>query len=528
MTALLGEPAFCVRWHVASDQGRVAHVQPSGLVTGADVVTLGVSLVREGECWQLCVKPRREVVIDAVETTLPAALGEATALYLNGYNSWTDSVERSPRDRMRNFRVPRVAIRHWVLDASGDYRFVKADERPGHQHGFTYGYLRRDGEVALVGSLGEDTGMTLIREDLPAEALLVSKEPPAVPVKAGEKCCLLGLAVVRAENVDEAAARWLALCGIAVPPCSPLVGYTSWYRHYTNISEQCLLHDLDALANCLEDYDLGTRRPTFQMDDGYTRVGDWLHPDAEKFPHGLAAVAAAARERGLMPGIWVAPFVCERESQLFSAHPDWLLRDEKGELVVTGSHWSGHVALDTLNPEVRDYVARVMATLTGEWGFTLLKCDFLYAACMLPHGGMNRGQLMADAIGLLRQSAASGTWFDLCGVPIGSALGRTEFCRIGCDVGLDWDGAAYMRGTGRERVSTKNSLANTRGRAHLDGRAFRCDPDVFFLRPDVRLTDEQRTELLEADSTLGGVLFTSDDMSLWDADQRALFSRALG
>ena len=116
---------------------------------------------------------------------------------------------------------------------------------------------------------------------------------------------------------------------------------------------------------------------------------------------------------------------------------------------------------------------------------------------------------MADAIGLLRQSAASGTWFDLCGVPIGSALGRTEFCRIGCDVGLDWDGAAYMRGTGRERVSTKNSLANTRGRAHLDGRAFRCDPDVFFLRPDVRLTDEQRAELLEADSTLGGVLFVA-------------------
>ena len=146
---------------------------------------------------------------------------------------------------------------------------------------------------------------------------------------------------------------------------------------------------------------------------------------------------------------------------------------------------------------------------------------------MVPHGGMNRGQLMADALDLLRQSAAPGTWFDLCGVPIGSALGRTEFCRIGCDVGLDWDGPAYMRGTGRERVSTKNSLANTRGRAHLDGRAFRCDPDVFFLRPDVRLTNEQRMELLEADSSLGGVLFTSDDKSLWDADQRKLFSHAL-
>ena len=527
MTALLGEPTFCVRWHGDDGRRRAAHVQPSGLATGGDATSLGVSLQREGDSWRLSVEPSCEVVVDAVEATLPAALDEATALYLNGYNSWTDSVERDPRDRMRNFRVPRAAIRHWVLDASGDYRFVEADERPGHQHGFTYGYLRRNGEASLVGSLGEDAGMTLIREDLPAGKLLVSKEPPAVPVAAGERRCLMGLAVVCAGSVDEATERWLAFCGVRALPCSPLVGYTSWYRHYTDISEQCLLHDLDALADCLGSFALGERRPTFQVDDGYTRVGDWLHPDGEKFPHGLSPVAAAVRERGLMPGIWIAPLVCERKSQLFSAHPDWLLRDEKGELVVTGSHWSGHVALDTLNPEVRNYVARFMATLTGEWGFSLLKCDFLYAACMVPHGGMNRGQLMADALDLLRQSAAPGTWFDLCGVPVGSALGRTEFCRIGCDVGLDWDGPAYMRGTGRERVSTKNSLANTRGRAHLNGRAFRCDPDVFFLRPDVRLTDEQREELLEADSTLGGVLFTSDDMSLWDERQRKLFSRAL-
>ena len=527
MTALLGDPSMCVRWYAADGRQRVTHVQPSGLVTGADAAALGVVLAHEDECWRLYVTPRCEVVIDAVEATLPAALEEASALYLNGYNSWTDSVERSPRDRMVNFRVPRVAIRHWELDASGDYRFVKADERPGHQHGFTYGYLRRDGEVSLVGSLGEDTGMALIREDLPAGVLLVSKEPPAIPVVAGERRCLLGLAVVSAASVDEAAGKWLSLAGIGAPPCRPLVGYTSWYRHYTDISEQCLLHDLDALASCLEGFDLGGRQPVFQMDDGYTRVGDWLCPNAEKFPHGLTPVAAAARERGLMPGIWVAPFVCERKSQLFSAHPDWLLRDERGELVVTGSHWSGHVALDTRNPEVRDYVSRVMSALTEEWGFSLLKCDFLYAACMRPHAGMNRGELMADAIDLLRATAAPGTWFDLCGVPVGSVLGRTEFCRIGCDVGLDWDGALYMRGTGRERVSTKNSLANTRGRAHLDGRAFRCDPDVFFLRPDVLLTDGQRRELLEADATLGGVLFTSDDMSLWDADQRALLSHAL-
>ena len=203
------------------------------------------------------------------------------------------------------------------------------------------------------------------------------------------------------------------------------------------------------------------------------------------------------------------------------------LRDEAGEVVLTGSHWSGQVALDTLNSEVRAYVTASIRKAVDEWGFGFLKLDFLYGACMLPHGGKNRGELMADALDLLREAAGDGVWLDFCGVPMVSAFGRCEFCRVGCDVGLDWDDKAFMRLTGRERVSTKNNLANTRGRAHLDGRAFGCDPDVFFLRRDVKLTDVQRADLLDADTRLGSVFFTSDDLGAWDAGQLATYHAAL-
>lgn len=134
---------------------------------------------------------------------------------------------------------------------------------------------------------------------------------------------------------------------------------------------------------------------------------------------------------------------------------------------------------------------------------------------------------MADALDLLRDSVPEGTLFDLCGVPIMSAIGRTEYCRIGCDVGLDWDGAPYMRISGRERVSTKNALGNIRGRAHMDGVAFLNDPDVFFLRDDVKLSEAQKKTLLEADASLGSVLFTSDDMGSWSEEQKRTFEEAL-
>ena len=193
----------------------------------------------------------------------------------------------------------------------------------------------------------------------------------------------------------------------------------------------------------------------------------------------------------------------------------------------TGPHWSGAYALDTRNPAVRDYVRDVVRTVVRDWGFGLLKLDFLYAACLVPHDGMNRGELMADAMQLLREAAGEDTLLLGCGVPLGSAFGVVDYCRIGCDVGLDWDDKPHMRLLHRERVSTKNSLTNTVTRAPLDGRAFGNDPDVFFLRTDVKLAARRRTSLLHADAKSGSVLLTSDDMGEWSASDRAQFQSAV-
>jgi alpha-galactosidase len=236
---------------------------------------------------------------------------------------------------------------------------------------------------------------------------------------------------------------------------------------------------------------------------------------------------ARCAELGLLPGLWMAPFVCEMDSALYREHPSWLLRDQDGELVVAGSNWSGYYPLDTLNPEVREHVTQSLGMATREWGYRMLKLDFLFAACMVPHGGLNRGQLMADALQLLRDSVDEGVSFDLCGVPISVALGYGEYCRIGSDVGLDWDDVPHMRLLHRERVSTKRSLHNTQGRAHLDRRAWRNDPDVFFLRRDVKLSERQRADLIGADAALGGMFLTSDDVGAWDERQRLSFERAL-
>ena len=495
---------------------------------GNDARELGVVVRGNEEVRRVSVRPSVPVVIDEITMSMDLCVSDADAIYLNGYNSWTDSVERPVNDRMWGLsRVMRKVIDAYVLDGSGDYRFSSDDARRGHMHGFGYGYLRQGNEVLLFGSLNEDNGLTLIREDLEEGRIRFEKEPPAFVMAADEERELISVALVGGDLRD-CVRRWLALAGVHRRPARPLVGYTSWYRHYGAISEDALRHDLESTGSIVGGLDLDGVDGVFQIDDGYAKVGDWLEYDRSRFPEGLQVLAREAKGKGLLPGLWLAPFVCEIESRLYAEHPGWILRDDRGDPITTGSHWSGAVALDTRNAEVRAYVREVLQTVTKTWGFRLLKLDFLYAACMEPHDGLNRGELIADALDLLRDCVDDDVRFLFCGVPFMSSFGRCEYCRVGPDVGLDWDDLPHARLLHRERVSTKWSLANARGRAHLDGLAFRCDPDVFFLRDEgVKFSEEQRDEMRWTDATCGGVMFTSDDMSSWSARQLDEFHEML-
>lgn len=519
--------SYLLRYYTADGEREVI-VDADGIATPADAVReLGLTTVKGQEVRRVRVCPTVPLTMAACEAQVSCNISGANAIMLSGYNSWTDTWERKVQARMRGlYGLPNRLIDKWVLDGSGDYRFTEADPGAGRQHGFGYGYLRYGKTVLLVASLDENNGYTTIRENLSANTLSLSKEVTCGELTVGTEVELMSFALVEA-SLGKAVDRWLELAHIHARPAKQLVGFSSWYRYYDQIDEKSLLDDLRAMTDLLGARDLGPCLPVFQIDDGYTTVGDWTHPHADRFPSGLASFAQRIKDAGMVAGLWLAPFVCSVDSDVYRNHPDWLLRDKEGEPVCTGTHWNGAYALDTLNSEVREHVRSSLDTVTREWGFRLLKLDFLYGACMLPHGGMNRGQLMADAISLLRDSVADDVMFDLCGVPVSSALGRTEYCRIGPDVGLDWDDLPHMRLLHRERVSTKRSLANTRGRAHLDGKAFRNDPDVFFLRRDVRLNKKQRHHLVNTDAALGGMFLTSDDVASWDDRQRLVFDMAL-
>lgn len=495
-------------------------------ITGGKVYSVTTDKTVENQRVKLTVTNEDGVISASVTSATPIELLRLSAefeydfksvnrIFLNGYQSWTDSTEHLPYGRLHGIdHIPKPLAEKYAFSQYGDYTFTRYSLKKGVMHGFTYGYIRSYDVYDFIGSLNEDSGFTTIRTDRDKGRVLAFKECSELHIEDHFEGLKL---YIGSGSEDEVFDRWFGLMGISPRTDKPISGYTSWYRHYQDISEDILINDL-------EKSDIG-EDDIFQIDDGWqTAVGDWLSIDEKKFPQGLKAVTDRMAELGKgKAGIWLAPFVCEEKSELFKKHKDWLLKDKNGKVVRGGSNWSGFYALDIYNEDFRVYLKEVFDTVINKWGFNrLLKLDFLYAACIVPRRDKTRGMVMSDAIDLLRELAGD-TAIIGCGVPLASAFGKFEYCRIGCDVSLDWDDKPYMKLMHRERPSTRNCILNSVFRRQLNGRAFGCDPDVYLLRDTGNtMTSEQKRCLAEINALMGKVWFTSDNTEEYGAENKKI------
>ena len=475
-------------------------------------------IIKKKERVTLEIEPVNEMIFDSICLKASLVTDYEDRIFLNGYQSWTDSREFRTDEKMRGLHgIPRSQVSKYNFDKYGDYNFVRYSNRAGELHGFSYCYVRKDRNFLLIGSLSERNGFTVISYISPIEELILRLDCEGAVYK--DRFSALDIAILTGSE-DEVFDRYFELMQIPAPDVLPLSGYTSWYRHYQDIAEYNLLHDLKALRET-------GGADIFQIDDGYqTAVGDWLSVNKRKFPDGIEPIAEEIHDADMLAGIWLAPFVCERESDIFRTKDKWLLKDKYGDPVPAGCNWSGAYVLDFYNSEVRDYLRRVFDTVLNEWGFDLVKLDFLYAVCEIPQQGRSRGQIMCEAMDFLRECVGEKLIL-ACGVPLAPAFGVADYCRIGCDVGLDWNDNRIMQMTHRERVSTKNSLMNTIFRRQLNGRAFLNDPDVYLLRDeDISLAHCQKQALAFINHLCGSVYFTSDDVGTYSPRAKKVLSTA--
>ena len=446
--------------------------------------------------------------IDSVTAAVKLEGMANARIFMNGYQTWTYSPEYTPKDRMHSIdRLPPSIVNKFSLDRYGDYHFMDYPEKRGIFFGESYCYFREGKRFLLFASLDENPGYTVFRYRADTETLFIKRDAEGLKVDGDYDAVNLFIAEGEENAVFDA---WFREMGVRPITSIPLTGYSSWYNRYQNIDEVSIVEDLDGCSRVLRGGDL------FQIDDGWEpKVGDWFECDAVKFPSGMRAASDAIHEKGYKAGLWLAPFVAEKDSRLAAEHPDWLLKID-GEPWSCGSNWSGFYSLDIDNPEVVSYVEAVFSRVFRDWGFDLVKLDFLYGAAPFGTDSETRAGRMIRAMKLLRRVCGDHPILG-CGVPLMPAFGLVEYCRVSCDVSLDWDDKPWMRLIHRERISTRQAMKNSIFRRQLNGRAFLSDPDVFFLRENnIRLNKDRKLMLAKNCALFGGVFMTSDDIGSYD------------
>lgn len=430
----------------------------------------------------------------------------------NGFQSWTDTRELTLRDHEKNvLKLPSALVKTFAFDRYGDAIFYPY--KPHTLHGYDLFYVKGEDELFSF-NYNHLTAYLVYEVDTKRKVLNLLSDVYGLHMAQGEEITLFDVyfGTSYAKGLDAFRSSF------SPRPAHKLFGYTSWYNYYQNIDEAIISRDLDALDS---------RFDLFQIDDGYeTYVGDWLDVDEKKFPNGLSPIVKKIHDKGYKAGIWLAPFVAETKSKLFQEHPDWIKKDENGELAKAGSNWSGFYCLDLSKKEVLDYIRKCLTTYM-DMGFDFFKLDFLYAVTVAPIEGMSRAQMSQFAYSFLREVLKDKLILG-CGANIFSSNGNFDYLRIGPDVSLSFDDVWYMKFMHRERISTKVTLQNTIYRSLFDGVLFLNDPDVFLLRKDnIKLNQAQKESLLTINALFGSLLMTSDDIATYDEPTKALLEEKL-
>jgi alpha-galactosidase len=196
--------------------------------------------------------------------------------------------------------------------------------------------------------------------------------PGELHLGAGEEYVTPWLYAIYGDGLDEASQR--AHAYLRARPGHPTgarpVVLNTWEAVYFDHQVPRLVALVDAAA------EVGVER--FVLDDGWQRgrrdesagLGDW-YVDELRFPDGLWPVVRRVRARGMRFGLWVEPEMVSLDSDLYRAHPDWVLA--VGDRMPLS--WRRQQVLDLTHPDAFGYLLSRLDALVGEYGIDYLKWD---------------------------------------------------------------------------------------------------------------------------------------------------------
>jgi hypothetical protein len=303
--------------------------------------------------------------------------------------------------------------------------------------------------------------------------------------------------------------KWVATTHGTRLDKGPVYGWCSWYDRTTKIDEA---HVRDVLKTLSENPNV-FGKGILQIDDGYQIMdGNWK--GNQKFPSGMAKVAADIREKGWIPGVWFAPLMINPEHPWMKANPDAIQKDAKGissfmnpnPFHPDGANW---IVPD--HPESKKFLFNIIKDARDN-GYGYIKIDFNGIGNRFHDPTKTRLQIFRELYTLYREAAGEDMYILSClGAPTRGVIGFVDAARVGPDshpAHFEWCLHSVLRFQIFDNVWWQN------------------DPDVSYLAKELpsRVVGKTHTEGMwrtwhNITTLVGGTAMNSEPLNTPDAQE---------
>ncbi len=465
------------------------------------VLDIKTENIRNGEIYSIILNTKEKCHLDKIELNFDFR-ASYFSMYSNGYQSSSESREYLKSERMKKTGWMNK-IRGY--DSYGDYRFVDYVRKKGCIHSTGYTYLKSFKSTLFAASLNEDKGFTVFYGNLEKKKIRVLKDLVGTEVESSMEV----LKILMSYDVEDSWKYYTKMIPGNNVENKKISIWRSYGRYGNNVTCKEIMKNLESIYENDVNYDI------VQIDGGYeANPGDWMEPN-KKFPEGLKFVVDKIKEKGYSPGLWLAPFICNGKSNIYKNHKEWLLKNSQNTEVMAGreSSLGGKIySLDIQNEDFRKYLMDVF-NYFRYCGIEFINVDYLYACCMVPNGGKNRGMILSEAITYIEE-LSKGMKIMLSGTPMVNAFKKVDYCSVGCINDFTWENSSEKNSNLKERRTVYNLLISSLNRYNLNKNMFNNASGIFTLKlKGSSLNKHEKYSLLFLSYIMGNVIMNSDNIA---------------
>lgn len=316
----------------------------------------------------------------------------------------------------------------------------------------------------------------------------------------------------------------------------PMSGWCSWHYRFFDINEEDILKNAEFAASRKDIFPVVPGGFEYiQIDYGWQKYIGSIEVDTSRFPGGMKPVADRIHNLGLKAGIWIAPFWIDEGCGLHESNPDYLLHDEEGNLIKVerGFRDMPYYRLDVSNPGALKYIVEMLDRIIIEWGYDMIKMDFLEMATVVPvpdekkirfynpcQSSYEHLRNACTAIQNHVDSLGSDIFLSPCGSPTMFLTGifRTNYVSEDAVVKSSPD-------SWNEHAGVKSFIRSWATKYYLNNRVWTNNCESVVL--DKRRPFNEALILATAAAMTGGIYFTGDELSELPEECLKIYSRIL-